>query len=256
MDTFVSDASFFDNTLRSAAAETTKGGLYHSIHPGQYDPRLDITKAGDKVLGVKEKKVGATFGKPLGTLRPQPSGYTLKHAGEPQLPPPGPPTKPKTHLKPAVPSRDDVPPHGLVTAKNFIIANAVETILAEPKRVVGPPPATQKKEFGQVPKYLQKIKSKIAEEKEIVAAYVKQQEEANQTHRQMPESEKEDLIYDLKMKWENVNQTYQKLPLSCDTAGKRTRKETMEKELAQLEKSIKMLSRPVVMVEVNSGQYC
>ena len=31
MDTFVSDASFFDNTLRSAAAETTKGGLYHSI---------------------------------------------------------------------------------------------------------------------------------------------------------------------------------------------------------------------------------
>ena len=118
------------------------------------------------------------------------------------------------------------------------------------------------------------------------------------------------------MKWENVNQTYQKLPLSCDTAGKRTRKETMEvrtlaqttrgssllcsatlgpsgwgcpeilnacgwvvldcdspsiphcglmaprcplceqKELAQLEKSIKMLSRPVVMVEVNSGQYC
>ena len=74
-----------------------------------------------------------------------------------------------------MPSRDDVPPHGLVTAKNFIIANAVETILAEPKRVEGPPPATQKKEFGQVPKYLQKIKSKIAEEKEIVAAYVKQQ---------------------------------------------------------------------------------
>ena len=31
--------------------------------------------------------MGATFGKPLGTLRPQPSGYTLKHAGEPQLPP-------------------------------------------------------------------------------------------------------------------------------------------------------------------------
>ena len=29
-----------------------------------------------------------------------------------------------------------------------------------------------------------------------------------------------------------------------------------QKELAQLEKSIKMLSRPVVMVEVNSGQYC
>ena len=44
------------------------------------------------------------------------------------------------------------------------------------------------------------------------------------------------------MKWENVNQTYQKLPLSCDTAGKRTRKETMEvRTLAQTTRGSSLL---------------
>ena len=52
------------------------------------------------------------------------------------------------------------------------------------------------------------------------------------------------------MKWETVNGAYLKLPLSCETAGQRARKEALEKELAQLEVDIKKLSRPVVMVEI------
>ena len=35
--------------------------------------------------------------------------------------------------KPAVPKRDEKPIHGLVSDKNFIVANAVENILAAPK---------------------------------------------------------------------------------------------------------------------------
>lgn len=98
-----------------------------------------------------------------------------------------------------------------------------------------------------------------------------------------PPRRREELLYQLKMKWETVNNVYQKLPLSCDTSGKKQRKEMYEargagawkrwrrsvlvapladgpcpcalrlaqKELAQLEKDIKMLSRPVVMVEMH-----
>ena len=35
--------------------------------------------------------------------------------------------------KPAIPKRDEKPIHGLVSDKNFIVANAVENILAAPK---------------------------------------------------------------------------------------------------------------------------
>jgi hypothetical protein len=35
-----------------------------------------------------------------------------------------------TDKKPAIPSKDDKPIHGLVSDKNFIVANAVENILA------------------------------------------------------------------------------------------------------------------------------
>ena len=60
-----------------------------------------------------------------------------------------------TEAKPAVPKRDEKPIHGLVSDKNFIVANAVENILAAPKL----PQNTQKdylkkKNYGTVPKYM------------------------------------------------------------------------------------------------------
>ena len=78
-------------------------------------------------------------------------------------------------MKQPVPLRTEVPPHGLVTTKNFIVANALETILAEPKRPKEEPLPTQKKDYGKVPRYLQTVKAKIAEEKELVASYLKAQ---------------------------------------------------------------------------------
>lgn len=65
-----------------------------------------------------------------------------------------------------------------VFAQNFVVANAIETILAQPKRPVAEPPPTSKKDYGQVPQYLQKIKKEIEKEKKIVAEYVKQQARA------------------------------------------------------------------------------
>lgn len=64
-----------------------------------------------------------------------------------------------TAPKAAVPLRGEKPIHGLVSDKNFIVANAVENILAAPKL---PAPREQdmlkKKTFGKVPKYVTKIK--------------------------------------------------------------------------------------------------
>lgn len=71
--------------------------------------------------------------------------------------------------KAPVPKRDEKPIHGLVSDKNFIVANAVENILAAPKL----PQNNQKdylkkKSYGQVPKYMTKIKNEIEDEYNLV----------------------------------------------------------------------------------------
>ncbi len=112
--------------------------------------------------------------------------------------------------KPPVPKRDEKPIHGLVSDKNFIVANAVENILAAPNL-----PASKdkdylkKKNFGKVPKYLTKIKNEIEDEYNLVREM--QIEEQNEKDRQkflMPDSERTELIGALKKKWEILHKEY------------------------------------------------
>lgn len=58
--------------------------------------------------------------------------------------------------KSPVPRRDDYPVTGIVSKANFVTANAVDTILAVPRRVGAPEVNyTEKEDYGKVPKYLQ-----------------------------------------------------------------------------------------------------
>ena len=71
--------------------------------------------------------------------------------------------------KPAVPKKDEKPIHGLVSDKNFIVANAVENILAAPKLPQQKDKDyLKKKNYGAVPKYLTKIKNEIEDEYNLV----------------------------------------------------------------------------------------
>lgn len=101
------------------------------------------------------------MGAAKGTLRPDQTLFRKKGTGNPVL------INKKevakitraTAPKQAVPKRDEKPIHGLVSDKNFIVANAVENILAAPKL-----PGRQeqdmlkKRTYGKVPKYVTKIK--------------------------------------------------------------------------------------------------
>ena len=73
-------------------------------------------------------------------------------------------TRTKVKLPP-VPKRDEAPAMGLVSDKNFVKTNALEAMLAKPPKKEAPLLATQKKDYGKVPKYLHTIKSQIAAEK-------------------------------------------------------------------------------------------
>jgi len=138
---------------------------------------------------------------------------------------------------------------------NFITANAVENILAVPKREEEGVDWLKKPHFGEVPPYLVKIKQEIADEYEYIKSMQQQQmddEDAPPGMRLMPEEERNELVRALKTKWDEVNKRYQSTSVlslaSLDTIGKVKRKEQYEAQLAQIEKDIEKLSKKSVYV--------
>ena len=165
--------------------------------------------------------------------------------------------------KPPIPSTDDRPIMGLKTCKNFIVSNATQAIIQEPRKLKSKEELFLEKEtYGKVPSYLLKVKEDIQREKEIVENYVKTQQHAATAggsggedhggaapgvkYEIMDEGERQNMIRSLKMKWDEVNSRYQKIchRVNIDSLGDIKRKEMQEAELQQLENDIQRLSRP------------
>lgn len=155
-----------------------------------------------------------------------------------------------TDPKAGVPPPGQIPIMGLTTSKNFIVANAVENILAVPrnvdmeeKRYVG------KQDYGKVPDYLGKVKDAIRTEREIMLDYMEMETQSAEgetgQYAMMDQDERETLIHELKLKWDEVNKEYQKNThnVNLDTINKLRNKERNEKCLADLEKYIDKLER-------------
>ena len=71
--------------------------------------------------------------------------------------------------KEPIPKREEKPIMGLVSDKNFIVSNAVENILAAPVLPKNnDKDYLKKRNYGKVPKYLQKIKTEIEDEYQLV----------------------------------------------------------------------------------------
>ena len=115
------------------------------------------------------------------------------------------------------------------------------------------PRFTERKTFGKVPTYLKKVKDRIAEENEYVRQYIEQREqrETQSNAMEMSEAERQDLLHHLKIKWAEINQAYQtKMSFVLDTPAKKSRKESYERQLAEIEKDIELLSRGSAVVIV------
>lgn len=208
-------------------------------------------------------KTGRTFGKQPGSHKPDPSNFVktgqrndkVKTLSEVKRTQPDllQPSTLRTKLKPGVPKKEEQPVMNLVTSKNFVVANAVETILAAPKRVSqGAKDYLNKEDYGKVPKYLKHIKSDIDAEYNYIASLQQAEEEANQSAVQgLGEDERFGLIEGLKARWEQVNTEYQAGThiTKLDTIGKIKRKEKYEAELSQIEKDIERLNRRNILVD-------
>jgi len=164
------------------------------------------------------------------------------------------PTHLAPSIQPAVPrAHDAAPVMNLVTSKNFVVANAVETILACPKKTTTTAKDyVRKEDYGKVPKYLNQIKSDIDAEYRYINELQDQYNEINGPKvSPMSEEERQTLIDGLKAKWEAINTEYQGNThiTKLDTVGKKRSKEKLEAELSQIEKDIEKLNRRNIMVD-------
>merc|ERR1719440_2590587 len=213
------------------------------------------------------RKSHATLGMPPGSFQPDPTKILGKCSKQPKVatltqvrksnPELLVPKEVRKSEKPPVPRIDEKPIMNLVSSKNFVTANAVENILAAPKKVgqevkdyLG------KADYGKVPAYLTQIKRDISEEYDYIRRLQEEEEEEirNSQVRQLTEDEKNALIEGLKAKWEKVNTDYQATThiTYMDTVGKKIRKEKYEAMLMQIERDIEKLHKRAVLVDVTS----
>jgi hypothetical protein len=153
--------------------------------------------------------------------------------------------------KPAVPKRHEKPIMGLTTDKNFIVSNAVENILAQPKKTQGTETNWLKKsEFGQAPLYLSKIKQEIMDEYEYIQEMQEhQQNRGSKEMRALTENETQHLIEQLKEKWATLNKKYQGISFSMPSDKVHVqRKEALEAEMDKIEHDIQRLSKRQIFV--------
>jgi len=195
------------------------------------------------------------MGAAKGALKPDTTGFRKKGTGQPVLIPKGEVQKKVRDVpkKPAIPGRDEKPIHGLVSDKNFIVANAVENILAAPKLpAVKEKDMLKKKTYGKIPKYVTKIKTEIEDEYNLVREMqIEEQNERDKQKMLMPEDERAELIAALKKKWEVLHKDFQKEAHhgKLDTIGKKSRKQNLEREMDQIEQDIKKLTKNYIFVD-------
>ncbi|KAK2147147.1 hypothetical protein LSH36_568g03031 [Paralvinella palmiformis] len=217
---------------------------------------------------TKTKAEYKTMGPAKVQTRP-PNEFLKKHEKEPKLP-----EKMKfkypneERRKPPVPKRDEQPILGLKTNKNFITQNAIENIMAVPKKPeknyadtrkgdkhpLEPsglePKFVHKKDFGKTPGYLERRKAELQRAQDEYNSYIAEHFRRG-AMKQLNEDEREDILNGLKSNWELLHHEYQGLSVVTDTAPKKNRKERMEAEMKQLERDIESIEKHKIIYIAN-----
>lgn len=152
-------------------------------------------------------------------------------------------------IKPDLPK--DTPVHGLQTEKNYVVANAVENILAIPTKSIPPvePRPTERTDFGKVPEYLTEIKEDIQKRRAVLTVYNQQLRAAGERWSELSPEEVEELRIGLQKRWDQLNKEYQsKGFVMMKTPSQHAHHVELEKELNALEYAMQKISRNHIFV--------
>ncbi|XP_071751608.1 enkurin isoform X1 [Centroberyx gerrardi] len=216
---------------------------------------------------VLEKKSNKDAMRTMGPAKaevPSPEKYLRKHSKEPKLPEKKLYSKAgdsvDTLRKPGVPVRTDNPTMGIHTKRDFIKTNALENIMAVP-RTQQPtyadtnrghkqlleksglvPKYIKKKDYGEIPEYLQQRNEEAQRAQEEYDSYVKEQMKQG-AMKQLSDEERQNILQGLKKNWEELHHQYQGLSVVTDTITKKSRKERLDLAMKQLESDINVFER-------------
>lgn len=210
------------------------------------------------------RKEAASMG-PVVLSPSKPQNYLKKHEGVSRAPPvTSAKAQPKMsyirstlHANVLAPSKEQKERELAAKApKNYIKANALETINAIPKQHKDQEQRyTQLKTYAKVPEYLVARKYE-QEEKERQKDVQKAQQERNAILASglipLPEDERLRILQGLKTNWEKLNSEYMRLSLTVDTVPKINKKVSLENALKQLEADIEKFSNTNILVDFNS----
>jgi len=244
--------------------ETAEESIFNLVPEKQVPrPKPPMYRSVDapKPLGTFGANNGkhSVFGKPVGSYRNNPSNFVKCLSGSQkvnalnQVKKNSPDKLKNTRRRAAqngnagkepVPNSDDKPIMGLVTEKNFIVSNAVEVILANPRKTNQEGPHfMQGENYGKVPQYLGRIREQIGAEYEAIREIMQSQKQADATTRAMTDEERVSMLGALKAKWESLNHEYQQQAhLVTLSPGEKAKKEGLEAGLASCEKTIEKFS--------------
>ncbi|KAJ8396791.1 hypothetical protein AAFF_G00013900 [Aldrovandia affinis] len=191
---------------------------------------------------------------------PSPEKFLRKHSKEPKLP------EKKSFVymdgdrqrKPPIPTRTENPQIGMHSSKDFIRNNAIENLLAAPRKPQPiyadtrhgdkqplecsglVPKYLKKKDYGQTPEYLQQRKEEERRAQEEYNKYVKEHLRQG-AMKQLSEEERQATLQGLKNNWEELQHLYQALSIVTDTSPKKHSKERLEMQMKQLERDIDLM---------------
>ena len=235
---------------------STKGATF-GVPPSYstfHSRKEDLNRGDETTASRLFKKPAANMGRVVGPDI-DPKNFMAAHSKNPPLPPVKKMDRPLVQpLKPSVPTVDDKPVMGLRSDKNFITANAVEAICTQPRRKQPAPElAVHRSTFGRVPKYLESIKQGLREEKEWMETHQtrRRQEEADaraQYLHEMNEDERLELLQKLRELQVEKTRALQSMPFGRDSLSQKARKDTLDRELQQVEDAMGKLSKEVVFV--------
>lgn len=107
---------------------------------------------------------------------------------------------------------------------------------------------------SNVPKYLQRIRSLIREEEQIITERLGlkalDNDGAPPGCRLLPEGEKQETLTQLQRRKEELDALHRKLPLKIETPGQRQRAQEIDRELHTIEDGIRAFSRAKVFVRL------
>ena len=181
-----------------------------TTRPGVTNPRGSYELEGGT---HSHKGLYATIGTKKGVVKPNPNSFSKKGSGAFIQAKISRCHYPSQERKPQIPAKDDKPILGLVSDKNYVISNAVENILSVPKNSkLSQPDYLKKKDYGQIPKYIEQIKKDVEDEYQIVKELQIQEEDEKLKEKfLMQDEERRDLIAALKKKWEIIHHQYQEI---------------------------------------------